>query len=278
MQLMLANDRREPKVSPRPAEPIRPITEGVPLAAIIPRTLQGDPTLVVANRPNDPIAERFRKLRSRIEAIETEDGGTAVKSILVTSAIPDEGKTTTAFNLALALAEDGDRMTVLVDADLRRPSLGRFVTPRPSLGVVDVLKEGVSLDHALIPLLGGRLSLLPAGKATPNPTSLLKSDLFAELLQRLKDRFDWIVIDSPPAVPFADAHTLHPFVDGAILVVRAASTSKATVERALESLADGALLGVVLNDVHQTVVDRYYYRYDAYDPYAYAEDATDDSK
>lgn len=248
------------------------MTEGVPLAAIIPRKLQDDPTLVVTVAPQDPIAERFRKLRSRIEAIQTDDGDAAVRCILVTSALPDEGKTTTAANLALALAEDRDRTTVLVDADLRRPSLGRFVVPRPNLGLADVLREGTSPDHVLIPLLGGALSLLPAGEGVPNPTSLLKSDAFSRLLGELRQRFDWIVIDTPPCVPFADAHTLHPHVDGAILVVRAASTSRATIHRALETLSDGPLLGVVLNDVRQTVVDKYYYRYDAYDPYAYGND------
>jgi capsular exopolysaccharide synthesis family protein len=278
LRLTLATGRKDVAVGERTDRQGRPNPDGVPLAAIVPRTLQDDPTLVVSQAPHDPIAERFRKLRSRIESIQTEDGDAAVRSIMVTSAIPDEGKTTTAFNLALALAEDTDRMTVLVDADLRRPSLARFVTPRPTTGLMEILKDGISLDEALVPLQGGVLSLLPAGGGIANPTSLLKSDALERLFAQLRERFDWVVIDSPPCVPFADAHTLHPSVDGAILVVRAASTSRATVERALETLADGPLLGIVLNDVRQTVVDKYYYRYDAYDPYGYAEDSGEDEK
>ena len=92
------------------------------------------------------------------------------------------------------------------------------------------------------------------------------------LLGTLREKFHWVLIDSPPCVPFADAAAIQEHVDGTILVVRAKNTAKATVARGLEAIESGPLLGVVLNDVQQTIVDRYYYRYDNYDPYKYTSD------
>lgn len=254
-------------------KPSNPVTEGVPLASIIPRKLTDDPELVMAHRPKDAVAERYRRLRSKLE-INREETGSAAKVILVTSSVPDEGKTTTALNLALAFAEERQRSTLLVDLDLRRPSVGRYLTPPPSLGLSEMLGEGVGLDHVVIPVKSSRLHVLPAGRPASNPTELLRSAALGAAIEELRRRFDWIVVDTPPCVPFSDATVLQPLVDGTLLVVRAGATAKATVERALESLEAGPLLGVVLNDVVPTPVDRYYYRYDDYDPYRYADDAS----
>ena len=247
-----------------------PMTEGVPLASVIARRFVDDAHLIVASRPKDAIAERFRRLRSRLE-LPAEDGSPPPRVILVTSAVPDEGKTTTAFNLALAFAEERQRTTVIVDLDLRRPSVGRYVTPAPSLGVTEMLTDAVGLEHALIGVAGTRLNVLAAGKPRSNPTELLRSSALGSLIAALRDRFDWIVVDTPPAVPFSDAAVLQGLADGTMLVVRAGMTPKATVIRAIESLEGGPLLGVVLNDVVPTPVDRYYYRYDDYDPYRYTD-------
>jgi Mrp family chromosome partitioning ATPase len=100
---------------------------------------------------------------------------------------------------------------------------------------------------------------------------VLRSEALSSLVRDLRERFHWVIIDSPPCVPFADATAIQAFVDGTILVVRARNTAKATVSRALEAIDAGVLLGVVLTDVQQTVVDKYYYGYDAYDPYRYTE-------
>jgi receptor protein-tyrosine kinase len=247
-----------------------PATEGVPLASILPRKFIDDAHLVMVNSQKDAVAERYRRLRARLE-VPSEDGTAAPRTILVTSAVPDEGKTTTAFNLALAFSEERQRSTVLVDLDLRRPSVGRYLMPAPKVGVTELLTSPIGLEHALITPTGTRLSVLPAGKPRSNPTELLRSASLATLLAELGKRFDWVVVDTPPIVPFSDASVLQPLVDGTILVVRAGATSKATVERALENLEGGFLLGVVLNDVVQTPVDRYYYRYDDYDPYRYTD-------
>lgn len=254
-------------------KPNSPVTEGVPLASIIPRKLTDDPELVMAHRPKDAVSERYRRLRSKLE-ISREETGSAAKVVLVTSSVPDEGKTTTALNLALAFAEERQRSTLLVDLDLRRPSVGRYLTPPPSLGLSEMLGENVALDHVIIPVKSSRLHVLPAGRPASNPTELLRSAALGSAIEELRRRFDWIVVDTPPCVPFSDATVLQPLVDGTLLVVRAGVTAKATVERALESLEAGPLLGVVLNDVVATPVDRYYYRYDDYDPYRYSDDAS----
>ena len=252
------------------AEPPGPLTEGVPLASIIPRKLVDDAHLILASRPKDAVSERYRRLRARLE-LGSDDGSPPPRVILVTSSVPDEGKTTTAFNLALAFAEERQRSTVLVDLDLRRPSVGRYLTPAPNLGLTEILSDAVGVDHGIISVTGTRLNVLPAGKPRSNPTELLRSGSLGALMTELRKRFDWIVIDTPPAVPFSDAAVVQGLVDGTLLVVRAGTTPKATVNRALESLEGGPVLGVVLNDVSPTPVDRYYYRYDEYDPYRYAE-------
>lgn len=256
---------------------VGPVTEGVPLAAIIPRKFTEDVELVMAHRPKDAVAERYRRLRAKLE-LARDGSGAPARVILVTSSVPDEGKTTTAMNLALAFAEERQRSTLIVDLDLRRPSVGRYVTPPPSLGLTELLNDPVGLDHVLIQMKSPRLSVLPAGRPAGNPTELLRSATLASTMEELRKSFDWIVVDTPPCVPFSDAAVLQGLVDGTVLVVRAGATAKGSVDRALESLEGGPVLGVVLNDVVPTPVDRYYYRYDDYDPYRYSEGGEEKAK
>jgi capsular exopolysaccharide synthesis family protein len=190
---------------------------------------------------------------------------------VVTSAVPEEGKTTTATNLALAFAEDRDRQTLLVDADLRRPSVARYILPAPTLGLSEVLTGEATLDHVLIEVKSARLTVLPAGAPSNNPLELLQSDFLGSVFAELRRRYDRIVIDTPPTVPFTDAAVLNAMCDGALLVIRAGKTTGTLIDRARASLAHGTLLGVVLNDVAFTPVDRYYYQYDDYNPRRYAE-------
>jgi capsular exopolysaccharide synthesis family protein len=245
-----------------------PLVAGVPLGGIIPRKLIDDPHLLVANSPGSPIAERYRRLRLKLDAPHAD--GSPRQVIIVTSAIPEEGKTTTSLNLALAMAEDRDRRTLLVDADLRRPSVTRYITPQPTLGLSEVLTGAAPLDHVLVEIKSSRLTILPSGAATPNPLELLQSDYLGGVFAELRRRFDRIIVDTPPTVPFTDAAVMNAVADGAILVVRARKTTRPLIERARQSLGNGSLLGVVLNDVEFTVIDRYYYQYDDYNPRRYA--------
>ena len=245
------------------------LVAGVPLGSIVPRHFTDDPGLVVRMDPRSTVAERFRALVARLESLSLPDGRTP-QMIVITSAVPAEGKTMTAVNLALAMAERRDRTTLLVDADLRRPSVSRYLTPAPKLGLSEVLSGGAPVEHALLEIKDARLTVLPAGAPNPQPLELLRSDYLGTLFDDLRRRYDRIVIDTPPAVPFADAGVLNMLAEGALLVVRAGMTPRPMVDRALECLDGGTVLGAVLNDIHITPIDRYYYQYDDYDPNRYA--------
>jgi len=244
-----------------------PLAVGVPLGGVIPRRILADPHLVVLERPQSPVAERYRRLCLRLASRPRESTGQG-RAFLVTSALPGEGKTTTAFNLALAFSEDRGRETILVDADLRRPAVARHLAPEPSLGLAEVLAGSASLEQALVKLWDVRLAVLPAGRGGSNPEGSFRPESLEPLMAELRRKYRTIVLDSAPTVPFTDAAILGRLVDGVVLVVRARSTTKPLIEKALESLRDTPLAGFVLNDVRFTPVDYYYYRYDdaRYDP------------
>jgi capsular exopolysaccharide synthesis family protein len=189
---------------------------------------------------------------------------------VITSAVPGEGKTTTAANLALACAEDRKRRTLLIGADLRGPSVSRYITPTPSVGLAEVLAGDVPLEGALIEMPGSRLWVLPEGAPGKRPLAIVRSPVVGGLMADLRRRFDHVVIDAPPTVPFTDAAVLASHADGVLIVVRAGVSTKTLIRRAWESLSAANVLGVVLNDVVFTVVDRYYNRYDDYMPGRYA--------
>jgi capsular exopolysaccharide synthesis family protein len=236
-----------------------------------PRRFKYDPHLVVLNLPASPAAEGYRRMKMRLEQ-GTPDSPAPSHVTVITSPVPGEGKTTTATNLALAYAENPAQRTLLVDADLRRPSVSRRITPEPSRGLWEVLSGKATLDQAVIEMGDGRLWVLPAGAARATPLELHQGEQLGALITELRRRFDRIVIDVPPTVPFTDAAFLAAHADGVLLVVRAGSTTMPMLRRARESLSGANVLGVVLNEVRFTVVDRYYNRYDDHRPgrYAYA--------
>jgi receptor protein-tyrosine kinase len=223
------------------------------------------------DRPGSPLAERYRRLRLCLEQ-GTPKHPFRPQLTVISSAVPGEGKTTTAMNLALAYAEERRQRTLLIDADLRRPSVSRYITPQPALGLSEVLAAKTPLDHALIELSDSKLWVLPSGAPSEQPLELLQKKDFGRMIAELRSRFDRIVIDAPPTVPFTDAAVLASHADGALLVVRAGTTTAPLIRRARESLDAAKVLGIVLNDVVFTVVDRAFYRYDDYEPgpYAYA--------
>ena len=139
---------------------------------------------------------------------------------------------------------------LLVDADLRRPALTRYIVPPPTLGLSEVLSGEATLDHVLIEMKASHLTILPAGIQTDNPLELLRSDYLSSLVSELRRRFDRVVIDTPPTVPFTDAAVLNAVGDGALLVVRAGKTTGTLIDRACASLSHGTLLGVVFEYAH----------------------------
>jgi capsular exopolysaccharide synthesis family protein len=189
--------------------------------------------------------EAFRQLRTNLEFI---DVGSPVQILVVTSSVAEEGKTTTAINLASALVA-ANRRVLIVEADLRRPTLDDHFKVRGALGLTDVIVRRGELDAAMQPVGVNGLMLLPSGKLPPNPSELLGSDAMVQLLERLRDRFDVVIVNTPPLLPVTDAAVLSAHADGVLVVVRAGRTTRQQLSLAMRALhAVGArVLGTVLN-------------------------------
>jgi len=237
---------------------------GVPLAKLIKRKLVGGPDLVMLNQPRSIGAEKFRRLKTLL----TNDPEDGPQVIVVTSAAPAEGKTLISTNLALAFAADRVGSVLLLDADLRRPSVERWLDPPPKLGVSEILRGKIELDHAILTLENSPLRILPAGSTPRDPVELLSSDNTRTMIAELRKQYQRIIIDTPPIVPFTDADVLGALSDGVLVVARCGSTLRSTFSQALTSVTSTRLLGVVLNDTTFSLadrenyhVDRHYYKY-----------------
>ncbi len=221
--------------------------------------------------PLSPQTEQYRAVRARIEYLG-RIAGKPVQIIVVTSPSPGDGKTLTALNLAMVLAADKARDTLFIECDLRRPSVRDYFVERPRVGLVDVLNNEARLSEALFRPTGSRLLVLPAGGRTHHPAELLASPKMQRLLQILRRRFDHVVLDTPPVIPLIDADTVAAHADGVILVVRAARTARRLVRRAMGTISKHPIIGIILNDIKPTPIDRYYH------PYGYDYDYRYDRK
>jgi len=213
--------------------------------------------IVCQSEPTSAGADRIRYLRMRLH--EPWAAG-KLKTLLITSPLASDGKSTIALNLATALAEGGKRTVVLVDGDLHRsPLLGRFGLPARSQGLADCVENGSNPLSATMRLEPLGWYLLPAGKPSANPTELLQSKALSGIMQRLSAHFDWILIDSPPVLPLTDALSLKQHADASLIVVRAGSTPKDAVDEAVTLLGHQHVLGIVLNRVEG--LNRRYQKY-----------------
>lgn len=212
------------------------------------------PLFVAATEPASAAAEQFRLLRTRIEA---RDATRRTQLLIVTSPRLGDGKTTTSANLALTMAREFQHKVVLVEADLRRPSLAARFGIQAEAGLVDVLVGALSLEEALVTVPGHQLALLPAGAEAARSTELLASPMMQRVLDALRARFDRIIVDTPP-VALADTHVLARLADGVLVIVRSGVTPRPALERALASIDRERLLGIVLNEV-EDAPDEYPY-------------------
>lgn len=208
---------------------------------------------------NSPIAEAFRKMRTNLQFLAVDD---PPRLIVVTSSNPNEGKTTTSINIALALAEAGGNV-LLVDGDMRRPSLNRYLNVVGSVGLSTVLSSAASLDEALQETKFPRLTVLTAGTIPPNPSELLGSLAAKNTLNELRNRFDYVIIDSAPLLAVTDGAILAAEADGALILVRAAQTKREQLAHAVGMLEDvgATLLGAVLTLVPTRGGSAYGYNY-----------------
>ena len=204
-----------------------------------------DPHLVAAVAPTSLAAEQYRSLRTRIKRAEN---GRPLRTLAITSPNKGDGKSLTAANLALTMAQDFQDRVLLMDCDLRRPTVHQLFGVSEGPGVGDVLMSVAELDDALVNLPEHHLTILPAGLPPSHPAELLGSATMRRLLDTLRTRFDRILIDVPPVSPLADLHILAPMVDGLLMIVRAGVTPKPAIERALAGLDASKVLGLVLNE------------------------------
>jgi capsular exopolysaccharide synthesis family protein len=219
--------------------------------------------LVVTHEPRSVIAEAFRTLRT---SVLFSTPGAAPKVILVTSATSSEGKTINCLNLAAALAESGSRV-LLMDVDLRHPSCHRAFAMENAAGLSNFLAGQTAVEGIVHALEKPQLWFIPAGATPPNPAELVGSTRMREVLERAREEFDFVILDSPPVTPVSDAVVLARVSDGVVLVVKGQDTPKDLVRRARDQLAlTGAhLLGAVMNNVGSAWGDfGFYQRYYGY--------------
>ena len=201
--------------------------------------------LLIESSSRAPRVEAFRLLRTNLQFLDLD---TRPRSLVITSAVPGEGKTSTATNLAIALAQTGQRV-LLVDGDLRRPRAASLLGLERSVGLTTVLVGRSELQESIQKHAGSGIYLLASGPIPPNPTEVLQSHAAQSLFDRLKEMFDMVIIDAPPLLPVSDAAIIARDVDGAILVVRHGKTTKEQLRQAGQRLAqvDANLFGVTVN-------------------------------
>jgi protein-tyrosine kinase len=259
----------EPRQAPRTA-----VAEIVDLEQVIyhAREIQYKPVkealIIHPLRPREAPAEEFKTLRTRLDHLQRQQ---PLHTLVVTSASPAEGKSFTAINLAITQSQIAEKRILLADFDFRRPSIHSTLQIPCCPGITDYLTGKASLSEIMCRVAGTNLYVLPAGESVPNPLELLNLRECKTLIDDLRNHFDWVILDSPPLLFAADANLLSTMCDGTILVVRIASTTYDSVARAMQSLCENNVLGVVVNGARRGEL---YSKYTYYHDYYYAPDGS----
>jgi capsular exopolysaccharide synthesis family protein len=232
-----------------------------PAAVPPPQPVGLDSRLVAAHAHTSLAAEQYRSLRTRIKSAEN---GRPLRTIVITSPNKGDGKSLTAANLALTMAQEFQQRVVLVDGDLRRPSVHRLFGVPSTFGLSNILTEGAAVEDALVTVADHGLTILPAGPIPMHPAELLGSAAMRRLIDTLRSSFDRVLIDMPPAAPLADVAIASAMADGILMIVRAGVTKKPAIERALSGLDQTKVLGLVLNDAGDAGAGYYGYDTDGY--------------
>jgi len=219
-----------------------------------------DRRLVAAFAPQSLAAEQYRSLRTRVKSAEN---GRTFRAIIVTSPNKGDGKSLTAANLALTMAQEFQQRVLLVDADLRRPSIHRLFGIPETPGLSDILLGGAAIEDTLVTIPHHHLTVMPSGVVPARPAELLGSAAMRRVLDTARTRFDRIIVDMPPVAPLADVSIASSLVDGILMIVRAGVTPKPAIERALSGLDTSKVLGLVLNDAGESAA-AYGYEYGGY--------------
>lgn len=213
-------------------------------------------SLVCLDDPDGPAAEAFRMLGVRLRDMRQSG---QLKSILITSSIPQEGKSTVSANLASVLAKNERQRVLLLEGDVRRPGLSKLFGLENAPGLCDLLAGKLTHRGCTTYLPSADLWIMPAGKALGNPLELLQSGKLIVLMTQLKESFDMVVVDSPPLLPLADTSIWMRLVDGVLLVTRTGTTAKRVLARGLELLPRSKLIAAVVNGSTNSAYSDYYY-------------------
>jgi len=224
----------------------------------LPIVLPPNSRLVSFTEKDSLAAEKFRFLAVRLRQLQQTR---PLKKLLITSTIPEEGKSMLAANLACTLARRKEKKTLLLDGDLRRPTVAKQLGLGHVSGLSECLQDDAKLTATVYRLDALGLWVLPAGSATQNPLELMQSGRLSPVMDQLTEWFDWIVIDSPPVLPFADTIIWARMSDGILLATRQGKTEKKQLQRGLEALEESKLVGAIVNSSRNTAHSDYYHRY-----------------
>lgn len=219
-----------------------------------------EPRLVAITQPHSNYCEEYRNLRTQILHKGERQ---KLQSLVVASINASEGKTITALNLSWLLAQTDGVKCLIIDSDLRMPSLTDYLGIETERGLSDILSGKATLQDSIIKLEPAGLHILPGGEARSDVAELISGPKFKEILRQARELFDYVIIDAPPLGIFTDATVLINHADGALLVVRAGKTRYSAIDRVLESLPRNRMLGVVLNQ-SEDVLDETHYNYGHY--------------
>ena len=219
-----------------------------------------EPRLVTVTHPHSNYCEEYRSLRTHILHKSQRQ---KLQAIVVASVNPGEGKTVTALNLSWLLAQTDGISCLIIDSDLRMPSLTDYLGIEADRGLSDILSDKAMLADSIVKLEPAGLHLLPGGEARSDVAELISGPKFKEILRQAREMFDYVIIDAPPLGIFTDATVLINQADGAMLVIRSGKTRYSTVDRVLETLPRDRMLGVVLNQ-SEDVLDESHYNYGYY--------------
>ena len=249
------------------AEPAVVVTEALPMAPpVVPAENTLAPThpfLVNILEPHSQAAEEYRKLKSVL--VKMTEGEPFKNAVMVTSSVPSEGKSLTALNLAVSLAQGLDHTVLLIDADLRRPSLHRYLDMEQGPGLADILMGEAEISQAIVQTGIGKLAVIRGGRHVDNPVELFNSQKMKVLVDELKNRYPdrYLIFDTPPVLPFAESRALANVVDGVLFVVMERLASQSEIKEAYDHVK-GGVLGVVYNAAEDASSEEKYSYYKHY--------------
>lgn len=249
---------------------LRAITDSAVIGSITMDDEAKDNPLVVQTSPYHTRSEAFRRLRTNLQFLDLDGGPQA---LVVTSSVPNEGKTTSAINLAITLA-DADAKVLLIDADLRRPSVAGYLGIEGSVGLTTLLIQRATIDDVIQPWGSAGLYVIPSGAVPPNPAELVGSKTMARLILQMSEQFDYVIIDTPPLLPVTDAALIAKMTSGVLMVAGAGQIRREQLRQSLANLSavSARVLGIVLNKVGRGA-DAYGAGYGYYDYQPHQDDA-----